>query len=333
MQAGKVPPDVLLRYVFPYTGRHRPDVLLRARIGEDSAAIRAGEWAVVLSTDPITGAPDTPGWYAVHVAANDLAASGAEPVGVLLTLLAPEGTEPEDIGRTMADADRAARELGIEILGGHTEILSGIDRLLLSTTAVGLAPTGRLVSSGGARAGDALILTKGAGIEGTAILASAYRRRLAAVVPEDVLERARGFAARLSVVPEGRVAAAAGATAMHDVTEGGVLGAVGELAHASGVGFVLDANRVSVAPETVRVCEPLGVDPLALIGSGAMLVAAPDGPAMVRALGGAGIPAAEVGRLTVEPRRLVRRLDQVVDAPEYVEDALWRAFRELPPEL
>lgn len=333
MRAGKVPPEVLLRHVFPHTGRHRPDVLLRARLGEDAAALRVGEWAVVISSDPITGATEQPGWYAVHVACNDVAATGAEPVGVLLTILAPGGARPETIGEVMADADRAAREIGVEILGGHTEVLSDIPRVLLATTAVGLAPLDRLVSSGGARPGDALVLTKSAGVEGTAILAAAYARRLSTQVDPEVLDRARAFSARLSVVPDGRAAAAAGASAMHDVTEGGVLGAAVELAEASGVGFVLDGNRVPVARETVQLCEALGIDPLRLIGSGALLVAAPDGPAMVRALHEAGVPAAEVGRLTRERRRVVRRLDAVSDVPQYVEDALWQVYRETPPEV
>src|SRR5207248_1346133 len=230
---GKLAPRELRQLVLGSLGVRRPDVLVHAALGEDAAVIDMGDQACVITVDPLTGAVANAGWYAVHVACNDLAAMGAEPVGVLPALLFPAAAEPEDVRRTMQQIDRAARELGIEVLGGHTEVTPGLAGPIIAMTAVGRAPKGRVVTSAGARPGDALVLTKAAGLEGTAILAADLAERLRGRVPRDVLERARGFVARLSVVPEGRLAAELGATAMHDPTEGGVLGALWELAEAS----------------------------------------------------------------------------------------------------
>ncbi|TMI81661.1 MAG: hypothetical protein E6H03_06705, partial [Bacillati bacterium ANGP1] len=151
---------------------------------------------------------------------NDLAAAGAEPVALTLTLLLAPERAADDLARIMRDASAAAQTLQVEIVGGHSEVTRGIDRTIAVVTAVGRAPRGRALRSGGATAGDALLLTKGAGIEGTAILAGALERRLAPVLGAALLERARRFRLQISVLPEARAAARAGARAMHDVTEG-----------------------------------------------------------------------------------------------------------------
>src|SRR5687767_7817988 len=171
MQSGKLPPALLRRLVFGRLGARRPETLVRAAYGEDSAVLDLGDDLVVLSSDPITTAGARAGWLGVHVACNDVAANGAAPVAVLLTILVPEGAPASTVGTVMRDAHRAARELGVEIVGGHTEVTPGLPRLLLALTAVGRAPRGRHLTSAGARPGDALLLTKAAGLEGTAVLA------------------------------------------------------------------------------------------------------------------------------------------------------------------
>lgn len=327
MQPGKLTTDWLRRYAFPQRGVLRDDVLVHAGIGEDCAVLDFGDEVCVLTTDPITGATQRAGWYAVHVGCNDLAACGARPVGVLVTLLACERETAESLAAVMADVAAAARELGIEVLGGHSEVTPGLPQTIVVVTAVGRAPRGQYVTSAGARPGDALLLTKSGGLEGAAILAADLADRLAGRVPADVLERARSFITRLSVVPEGLAAAAAGAHALHDVTEGGVVGAVAELAEAANVGVELWCDAVPVAPETEAICAALGVDPLRLISSGAMLVACGDGPAMVQHLAAHSIPAAVIGRL-LEPsagRWLVSHAGrQPLVAPE--RDELWRVL-------
>ncbi|MGE5589728.1 MAG: AIR synthase family protein [Bacillota bacterium] len=324
LSVGKLPPDVLARTVFPYAGARREDVLVSAATGEDAAVLDFGPWACVASTDPITGASERIGWYAVNVACNDLAASGAEPVALLLTLLLPDGTAEEAVEQVMSQAHRAADALGVAIAGGHTEVTAAVNRIVVSATAIGRARSGAWLKTGGACAGDELIVTKAAGLEGTAILAADAASRLERLSP-DVLRRARSFLNELSVVPDAAAAMDAGATAMHDATEGGVLGAACEMALASGIGVEVDASLVPIRSETAAICSALGLDPLRLISSGALLVAAPANADAAGRIRARGIEAAVIGRFTDEGFFLIEegRCKAIVPSSD---DELWRAL-------
>ncbi len=301
----------------------RQDVLVRAQVGEDCAVIDFGDEVVVVTSDPITGAGADRGWYGVFVATNDLAATGAEPVALTLTALLCPSTAESDLARVMRDAAEAASAVGVEIVGGHSEVTSGIDRTLIVLTALGRARKGQVLRSGGARPGDALLLTKGAGIEGTAILATERTERLAHALGREIVEKARGFRERISVLPEGRTAAQAGARAMHDVTEGGVLGAVYEMAVASGIGVRLDGDRVPVLPETRAICALLGVDPLGLMGSGALLVATQDPTRTANAIASAGVSVTVIGQF-LPADRIVQRGGRSAALVPPARDELWR---------
>lgn len=321
LKSGKLPPDILAR-LLTRRGVSRPEVLVRPSVGEDSAVIDVGERVVVLSTDPITAATSDAGWLAVHVACNDVAANGAEPLGVLVTLFLPTTADLKVASELMADVDRAAHELGIEVLGGHTEVTTGLERPIVSVTSVGTAPRKHYVTSAGARPGHVVLLTKAAGIEGTAILAADFGDELRSALGVALVERALGLRRLLSVVAEGVLAARSGASALHDVTEGGVLGAAYELGLASGVGLEIDADQIPVLPETQAICRHLGLDPLRLIGSGAMLIAAPAELEIDKALGRRGIPATVVGWASDNPSA-VRRNGQIQPLTP-PEDELYR---------
>ncbi|HKX19760.1 MAG TPA: AIR synthase family protein [bacterium] len=324
---GKVPPDALHELVYRHLGVRRADVLVHSAFGEDCAVVDFGGDLAAVTTDPITGAGQDLGWYALLVGTNDLAAAGAEPVAVVLTILLAPDRAAEDLARIMRDAGTAAASLGVEIAGGHSEVVAGLDRAIVVVTAFGRVPRGRLIRSGGARAGDAVLLTKAAGIEGTAILADVRGAGLAGPLGDGALARARAFRERLSVLPEARAAAAAGAHAMHDVTEGGVLGAVYEMAAASGLGVVLEADRVPVLPETQAICDALGADPLALIGSGALLVATPEPERTRRAVEAAGVAATIIATLEPGAPRLRRAgRDGPLEPP--IRDELWRVLEQ-----
>jgi hydrogenase expression/formation protein HypE len=326
VRPGKVTAAQLRERIFPHLGR-RDDVLVHATVGQDCAILDFGPSVCVATCDPITAAGANAGRLAVHIACNDIATTGAEPVGLLLTLLLAEATADDDLDRIMREAGEAARAVGVEIVGGHTEVTAGIPSTIVVTTAIGRAPKGGFVSAGGGRSGDALVLTKGAGIEGTAILAADLPDRLRAALGDNGLARARAFIDRVSVVPDGRIAARSGATAMHDVTEGGVLTGAWELADASRCGVHLDADAVPIAPETRAICEALGADPLALISSGAMIIAVAD-PAPLRAeLERGGIESAVIGRLT-DGSRTVTRGGATVPLVPPDRDELWRLLEE-----
>lgn len=330
---GKLPPDLLRRVVLGRLGARRAETLVRAALGVDAAAVAFGEWACVLTVDPITTAGAGAGHLAVVVACNDLAAMGAEPLGVLPTLLFPAGVRVAEVADLAGQIDAAARELNVEILGGHTEIAPGLAAPLVVTTAVGRARPDRLLTAAGARPGDALVLTKAAALEGTSILAHDLADRLAGQVPEALLAEARGYRAELSVVPEGLAAAALGATAMHDPTEGGILGALWELAEASGSGFRVQAAAIPVRPATRAICAALGVDPLRLISSGALLIACPDGPQMVRELAARGIAAAVIGAVNSGGRELVLPDGTAAPVTTVERDELYRVLEAMESSL
>ena len=331
MKTGKLDPDALRRLVLGRLGVRRDDVVVHAGLGEDAAAVLFGDEVCVLSSDPITGAGAEAGWYGVHVACNDVAAMGARPVGVLSTLLFPESAAESDVQRVVEDVHRAALELSIEVLGGHTEVAAGLTAPIVTMTAVGRVRRERLVSSAGAKPGDALVLTKAAALEGTAILATDLEERLRGRLDPATIARARALSARLSVVPEGVLAAELGATALHDPTEGGVLGALWEVAEASGRGYEVVAEDVPVLEETRQVCAVFGADPLRLISSGALLIACPDPTSMIAGLDERGIPATRIGRVTERERVLLDGGERRVVGP-VVRDELWRILGDFRRE-
>jgi hydrogenase expression/formation protein HypE len=298
---GKLPPRALAALI--QGGRSWPGLLRGPAIGEDAAVLDLGGDLAVISADPITGAEgEDAGWLAVHVNCNDVAAAGAEPIAFWSIIV---GGDPEGITRGVR---RAAAEVGVAIAGGHTEYG---DRPVLVGVALGRAARDRLAASGNLKPGQALVMTKTAGLEGTALR-----------LPAPHLYE------RISVVPDARAALRAGCRAMHDVTEGGVLGAAWEMGAASGCGVEVRADAVPVAAETAALAARDGVDPLRLLGSGALLCGADDGPGLVSALAGAGIPAAVVGRVLGrgEPCVVVRHGAREPLAPP-AGDEFWGAVR------
>lgn len=328
MEAGKLSPEKLNEIILSRLGTRRPETRLRSRLGEDSAALDFGGDLIVASTDPITGAAREAGWLAVNVSCNDLATNGAEPVALLLTLMAPVGTSEETLRTLMEGAHQAAVDLNVEIVGGHTEIVPVVTQPIFSATALGRVAPDRLITTAGAKAGYQLILTKGAGLEGTAILALDYADRLCSLTPEAIC-RAQAMASEISVVRDGLIAARNGATAMHDVTEGGVLGALYEMAEASGVGVTVWEEAIPLRPETKAICDELALDPLRLISSGAMLICCPDGLRVIEALRAEDIPAALIGEVTAGGRYVVSKNGErrEIEPPE--SDELWRAKAKL----
>ncbi len=297
MKIGKLPENVLKRSVFKQLHTKRKEILQGAGVGEDCAAmmLEADEMFVV-STDPITGTTQDIGRMAMLVTLNDLASAGAEPVGVLLTALLPEDITEPQIRQIMQQVDRECEKYHVQVMGGHTEITRAVNQPLLTVTGIGKAPKGKMISTGGARPGDDIVITKWIAIEGTMILAKEREKELLERFPKKMIEEAKKMEKYLSVVPEAAAAVKSGVNAMHDVTEGGIFGALWEMAEASGVGLEIDLKKIPVRQESIEICEYFGINPYELISSGSMLIAASDGNMLVRNLEKEGIPAAVVGK-------------------------------------
>ena len=306
MKEGKIPPELLKSLVFNNIKVRNEEVILRPEIGEDCAAIDFGSHACVLSTDPITGAVKNAGALAIHISCNDVAASGVRPVGIMITILAPPEAAEGDIRRVMEEAGEAASKLGVEIIGGHTEVTSAVNRIVISTTALGKVRKDRIVRSSGAKAGDDVIMTKWAGLEGTSIIASDKGKELEAVLTPEEIESARSFIDNISVVEEGVTAGEFGANSMHDVTEGGILGAAWEIAESSGKGIDIYIDKIPVREVTKKICSFYGIDPYRLISSGSMLITASKGAELAKLLEKKRIPAAIIGRITEAGRNIIR---------------------------
>ncbi|MDP4090460.1 MAG: AIR synthase family protein [Bacillota bacterium] len=298
MKSGKLNWDDLKNIIEGNTGVIRPEVVVHSGVGEDCAVINFGEYDCVLSTDPITGAGENMGRLAVNINCNDVASSGVEPLGIMVTILAPEGTLVEEIKDLMREIGEESRRLGIEILGGHTEVTSAVNRMIVSCTVIGMGRKGKVVATGGARDGDDIIVTKYLALEGTSIIVNDMEDKVRDVLSTEELEEARGFVNMLSVVAEGRIAGEYGVNSMHDITEGGVLGALWEVAEASGTGFEVMYEKMPIRPAALKVCEHLNIDPLKFISSGSMLITAPKGEELVTLLKKAGINAAVIGKIT-----------------------------------
>ncbi|MFW6306643.1 MAG: AIR synthase family protein [Bacillota bacterium] len=324
MQIGKIPGDKLEEIILNKTGYRRDDVLLHAALGEDSAVVDLGDSLLVISSDPITGANNDSGYIAVHVACNDLAAAGAEPVGIQVILLLPEEMKESDIAKLMDEISTTATEINVEVLGGHTEILSSVNKAIICITAVGKAPKNMYVTSSGAVPGNDLIVTKGVGIEGTYILANDHRDMLLENgVPQDIILKAVDFRNKLSVIKEGQIAACLGASAMHDITEGGLYGALDELSKASGVGFCIDQDKVPILNETRIISEVFSIDPLGLISSGSMLITSADGESLVEKLKEEDIFAVKIGNITTGEKSIIHKGEKI--AFQWTnKDELWR---------
>ena len=335
LPVGKLPGE-LLQAILDKQASRDPRVIVGPRLGEDAAVIDLGDRCLVATADPITFATDELGWYALHVNANDIVVRGATPRWFLATLLLPEGrTDEEAVRGLFAQLHEACEDLEVALVGGHTEVTHGIDRPIVAGTMLGEVARDKLVTTAGARVGDAIVLTKGVPLEGAAIIAREKDAELRARgVPAATIRRARNFlrVPGLSVRAEAEIACELAAVhAMHDPTEGGVATALHELASAAGVGLRVDRDRITLVPEGRVLCEAFGLDPLGTIASGALLMTLAPGEAgiVIHALAREGIDSHYIGQ--VVPREQGVTLTDGArqwPLPTFARDEIAKLFEE-----
>ena len=295
--------------------------------------IDTGDGYLVAKMDPVTFATDRMGWYVVQVNANDIAATGGVPRWFMATLFLPEGSAPSVAEEIFQQLQDATAELGVTLIGGHTEVTIGLERPMISGAMLGEVTPGGEVSTAGAQPGDAVILTSGIAVEGTAILASELAEELLeAGVSSQTLEVAREFLfdPGISVVQDAQAAVESGDVhAMHDPTEGGVVTGLREVAEASGVGMTIDAAAVHVYPECAEICDALGVDPWGLIASGSLVVVANSGSGsdIVAGLRAKGRRAEVIGTVTgPETGIVLLEGGETREFPQFERDEIARLF-------
>lgn len=319
---GKVPPSLLEELILGRTGTPDERVIQGPAYGEDTAAIRLDDGILVINADPISLAVERIGTLAVHIAANDVAASGAQPAWLTSVMFLP-GPSEQVITSIVEQMDETARSVGVTIIGGHSEYAPHLDHPLLVLTCLGL--TDRYVPTGGASPGDRIIMTKSAGVEATAILASDFTEEIEGEVPQAHLDRASDFYDHVSVVEEATLLADI-ASAMHDPTEGGLLNGLIELAYASGVELSVERDLINIREETRTLCRAMDIDPLHTFGSGALLACVPSEATdeARRRLSESGIEHAVIGEVVAsdEPRVL---LDNTVVA-DPIRDEMYQLW-------
>jgi hydrogenase expression/formation protein HypE len=313
---GKLPIEVLEPLLKSIAGSNN-NLVVRPGIGVDVGITRVKGKYLVTSSDPITGISERIGWYAVNVSANDVATSGIMPSCLTVVSLFPKRTSKDEINFLIKEISSTARDLGITVTGGHTEITPKLDRPIIVVTCFGTGD--KFLTASMARKGDAILMTKTAGIEGTSILSKLDTVRDNLSV--SVVRNAESLIRKLSVVRDAQLSFSTGKVhAMHDITEGGTLGSLVEMSEASGLGFELERDLVPVEDSTQKISELLSIDPLKLIGSGSLLIACSQGSQdqVIRLLKRNGIECATIGRFV--PKKAGRILKFKDGHSETIED-------------
>lgn len=325
MNIGKLTNEKLNELVLSKLKHVRKEVVSDVGIGIDCAEIVPGNNHIVLSCDPITATSSGIGRLSVNVCCNDAVAAGAEPIGLMVTLLIPPSATEEEISAVVDEMVETASTVNVDIIGGHTEVTDSVTRIVTCTTVIAKRG-GRKISSAMMRPGDAIIMTKTAGLEGTSIIVSSIPEVRDFLTKSECIE-ALGFDKDTSVVKEGLFAAKHGAHAMHDVTEGGIMGAVWEMSEASGCSISIDKSAIPIHPVTRKVCEHFSIDPLRLVSSGCLLIACQNGTEMLRWLRAIHIEANIIGYANDEtPSRFVKTTDGItIEPPE--ADELYKVIK------
>lgn len=306
MKIGKVPEAVLKRSILKQVHNRRDEVLVGPGVGEDCAILQLKEdETFIVSTDPITGAKEDVGKLAVHITANDIASSGGELIGIMVTALLPPRTREAHIKNIMADIETECAKLNMQVLGGHTEITDAVNRPVLTVTGIGKGKKDQLFSEKNIKPHQDVVVSKWIGLEGTSILAKEKEEELSTKYPSHLINTAKGFDQYLSIVKEAATAVKSGVGAMHDVTEGGIFGALWEMAEGAGVGLKIDLKKIPIKQETVEICEFFRVSPYELISSGSLLMITDKGHDLVATLEEEGIHAAVIGKTTDNNDRVV----------------------------
>lgn len=319
MKIGKLPESVLIRSVLKQVKHRREEVLVGPAVGQDCATVCVGpDESLVMSSDPITGTTKDIGPLSVYITTNDLAAAGADPIGLMITILLPEQVEEAELKKMMADIEATCEKVNIDVLGGHTEVTNVVSQPLISVTGVAKMKTAQVATLKDIQPEMDLVVTKWVGLEATTIIAKEKEEQLKELFAPGFVRTAKDFDQYLSVIPESRIAMEHQVAAMHDITEGGIFGALWEMAAGAGLGVEVDLKKIPIRQETIEICEVFGVNPYLIMSSGSMLIAAKDGIGLVEKLKQSGIHSAVIGRMKKSNDRIIRNGEEVryLDKPQ-----------------
>lgn len=311
MKRGKISENVLKRSVLKKIHNNRDEVINGAGVGADCAVLSFGEgYDVALSVTPVSAPIEDICTYAIPMALNNIAAAGAQPVGVMLSVLLPEKAEETQLQQMMEQAQEICNGCGVDIIGGHTEVTAGIEEPIMTVSGIGKQSPEDTNSMRAIGPNQDIVISKWIGLEGTVRLARERREELSTRYPARMIEEAAAYDKYLSVIPEAATAMKSGVCGMHDVSRGGVFGALWELAQRAGVGLEIDLKKIPVKQETIEICEFFGLNPYELLSGGCLIMVTDDGEMLVESLAQEGIPAVIVGRTTKGNDRIIYNEDE-----------------------
>lgn len=298
MKLGKLSESVLKRSVLKEIPFNRIDVTLSAGVSVDCGAIKIPKGHIlVATTDPITCALTDIPTFAVHTVINDIAVMGAEPLGITITILLPEDAMESDLKKMMRSFNNICVSQNLQILGGHTETTSAVNRPIVSITGIGSVLEEELLDIHNIKPGQDIVMTKGIGIEGTAILARDWEKDLLKRFSPSFIKNCKDFINDISVREECSIAKTFDVTAMHDVSEGGIFGSLWEMAASAGVGVEAELKQILVKQETIELCELFDLNPYSIISGGTALIVTDRGDELVSLLQENEIAAAVIGKV------------------------------------
>lgn len=271
MEIGKLKTELLEKYIFNSLSSNRDEVVIRGGVGLDCAVMDFCGDLIVTSTDPITGATKNIGSLAINVSVNDVSCQCADPVGVLMTVLIPPSATIEELKEIIEDANATAKKLNVDIIGGHTEVTDAVNKILISTTVLGRANKASIPDLSTIEIGDVIAISKYVGIEGTSII-SQEKDDISEVLNDEELEFAKSLSENISVLKESKLASKYGVKYMHDITEGGLYGALWETGVAVGHGLRVYYENIPLLDVTNKISKFYEIDPMKLISSGSMLM-------------------------------------------------------------
>ncbi|MDO5755626.1 MAG: AIR synthase related protein [Tissierellia bacterium] len=326
MANGKLPNDELKKLLETITF-HREETLIGSKLGMDTAILDFGKDLVVLSTDPITGASKGIGKIAIDVSVNDVATSGAESVACLISILAPSGSTMEELKEILEDAHCRAKKLKIEIVGGHTEITDAVNRFVVQTTVIGRLSRKMQLDPSKIEEGDGVYVTKSIAMEGGLIFCQDYEDAVKKLVPKEEFDEMMAYMEKLSVKTEGELGAPF-CHYMHDITEGGLFGAIYEASQGFGKGIIINEEDIPVDPGIKHLSHALGINVYRLISSGSMLMIGKDEEGLRKAMEKAQIPLTKIG--TVQGKgAFLKGKDGLIAIDPPTKDHLYQGLRIL----
>lgn len=318
MIKGKISESILNRSVFKLIRHRRKDVYKKPSVGDDCSLIKMGEDYVCISTNPVTLSIDELGKKGIYHVANNIACVGGELIGVLVNILLPPMSNEKDIKLIMNDLENECQVLNIEVMGGHTEMIEGVIKPMITFTGVGKIKNSEMLKVKDVAPGNDIVMTKWAGMEGAAILARKGREELLGKYKSELVDKAENLSNYISVLKEASIAKENGALYMHDATSSGVYGALWELSCGIKHGIEIDLQQIPIKQEIVEVCEFYDINPYLLASRGVLLIVAENGLKLVEELNKVNIDAAVIGKVCDHNNKIIRNEDEMryLDPPK-----------------